>query len=107
MVQEIELFQFEQLLKQQGNHAVMCYTPFCGTCKVALRMLEVVGHLHSSMSMHRLNVNLHPKWCEAWEIRSVPCLLIFQDGQLLTKEYAVRSVDYLHQLFNDITGKTH
>lgn len=72
-------------------------TPFCGTCQLAKRMLTVVNELLSSLNIYEINLNYFPKEAKEWAIESVPCLLIFEDGQLIEKIYAFQSVSYLHE----------
>jgi thiol-disulfide isomerase/thioredoxin len=74
------------------------YTPMCGTCQVAKRMLLVVDELLPSIGIHSVNLNYFPEEAKELGIESVPCLLIYKDGQEMEKVYAFQSVGYLHQL---------
>ncbi|MFD2673059.1 thioredoxin family protein [Marinicrinis sediminis] len=108
MINDLTLPQFQKRWETgEGSYAVLVYTPFCGTCKLALRMLDIVSELHPNLDLYRMNVNHAPQWCEEWEIRSVPSLLIFQSGSLVRKEYALRSVEQLHTWFREIQPDKH
>lgn len=40
---------------------------------------------------------------ESYEIESVPCLLLFKEGQLRKKIYAFQSVPYLYGVLKEIS----
>ncbi|CAM2783735.1 thioredoxin domain-containing protein [Paenibacillus sediminis] len=92
---EKELFE----LIEKGNDpaAVFLYTPFCGTCKMTERMLEVVEQLISEEIIYRVNVNMTPNLVMRYKISSVPCIMLFDqnrdhDPKLL---YQMNSVQHL------------
>ncbi|WP_138495092.1 thioredoxin family protein [Paenibacillus pinistramenti] len=89
----------QQLLSRlepgQGREVVLFSTPMCGTCRVGERMLEVAGATGRCVRLSKLNINFAPMLRERWRIESVPAVVILQGGELLHKEYAMRSVDHL------------
>ncbi|MFY4775572.1 thioredoxin family protein [Metabacillus sp. RGM 3146] len=74
------------------------YTPFCGTCQLAKRMLTIVEETLPDLELYSSNLNYLPEQAAAWEIESVPCLLIFQNGKPTDKVYGFQSVEYLYNL---------
>ncbi|WP_020620032.1 thioredoxin family protein [Paenibacillus daejeonensis] len=81
-----------------GRDAIMFYSPFCGTCKVALRMLEIVDAAGVPTPLYKININYAGKLREAWQITSVPCLVLVENGEPVHMTYAMRSVDHLFAL---------
>jgi thiol-disulfide isomerase/thioredoxin len=73
------------------------YTPLCGTCKVAFRMLEVVEHMLPDLPLFACNLNLMPEIAREWKIESVPCLVVLKRGVVREKRYAMRSVESLYE----------
>jgi thioredoxin 1 len=89
----------KQLNVQEKELMVLyLYTPMCGTCQVAKRMLSVVDELIPSLSMHSVNLNYFPEEAKELGIESVPCLLVYEDGQEKERVYAFQSVGYLYEL---------
>jgi thioredoxin-like negative regulator of GroEL len=84
------------LLSDSGKAAVYFFTPLCGTCKIGERMLEIAELTGISVPLYKLNINYSPRLREQWQISSVPCLAIVEDGELIQKEYAMQSVDYVY-----------
>ena len=75
--------------------AIFVYTPICGTCKVAMKMIHVLRELRQDIPIEEYNLNIHKNLAEKFHIESVPCLLIFEGNQLREKIYAFNSVPYL------------
>lgn len=78
------------------------YTPLCGTCQLAGKMLSVVTELLPHIEMGKADLNYLPYFAELWEIESVPCLIVFKDGQLVEKIYAFHSVPYLAEKIKNL-----
>lgn len=99
-IQENEWLQLNRI--GEGNDAILFSTPFCGTCKVAEKMLEVVEAAQVPTTIYKMNMNFSPKLREAWKITSVPCLVLLKDGKPIRFEYAMRSVDYLYHIMRNM-----
>lgn len=79
-----------------GKTAVFLFTPLCGTCKIGERMLEIAQLTGISVPLYKLNINYAPRLREQWQITSVPCLIILENGIPIQKEYAMKSVDHIY-----------
>lgn len=84
-------------LKELDKIALFLFTPICGTCKVAERMLIVIENLVKEYPIRKLNLNYFPDLAKQWEIQSVPCLLVFEKGEIVKRIFAFQSVDYLYK----------
>lgn len=102
-VQEIKVEQFRQMLEQKHTFALFLYTPMCGTCKLAKRMLTVTLEALPNRSAFEMNINTAPNFAQEWEISSVPALLIFRDGVLIERQYAMQSVGFLYERLKDLS----
>jgi thioredoxin 1 len=78
--------------------AVYLYTPMCGTCQVAGKMMEVVKKLPQSFHFDKVNLNYLPQFAEEQSIESVPCLLLYQHAKERERIYAFHSVPYLYEM---------
>ncbi|MBS2970438.1 thioredoxin family protein [Metabacillus sp. KIGAM252] len=85
-------------MMNKGRFTLYLYTPFCGTCQLAKRMLTVVDEALPETDIYMANLNYLPGYAEKWEVESVPCLLVFENGHLKTKQYAFQSVEFLYTL---------
>ena len=73
---------------------VYFYTPLCGTCQVASRMLQIVTQM-VDVEIGKMNLNFHPEIAKNLSISSVPCLILIQNGVVTETIYAFHSVPYL------------
>lgn len=87
--------QWEMALKESSVAAFYLYTPMCGTCAVASKMMEVITVMRPGIPIGKADLNYVENIAIDYEIESVPCLLIQKDGVLTHKIYAFQSVPYL------------
>ncbi|MTD31774.1 thioredoxin family protein [Planomicrobium sp. YIM 101495] len=90
--------EWQTQIKEQRMAMYYLYTPMCGTCQVASRMMDVVTKLVPDLPVGKANLNFVIEAAEAYEIESVPCLLIVKNGELEKKIYAFQSVPYLYSM---------
>lgn len=91
----------EESISAKETFCLYLYTPICGTCQVATKMLTVVQEIKPELKMVKTNMNYTRTLAERFEIESVPCLLFFKSGCLQKKIYAFQSVPYVLQLMKD------
>ncbi|MBW4080433.1 thioredoxin domain-containing protein [Paenibacillus sp. S150] len=77
-MKEMDQRELLEVLEREGEPlAVFLYTPLCGTCKAARRMLEVAEHLlPEKLLLAAGNVNMLPVLVNSYQISSVPALLV-------------------------------
>ena len=95
-MKEIEEHEFKEI--EDDLFLLYLYTPFCGTCQLAKKMLAVVDTMQPDVPFYENNLNYSPGFAKAFEIESVPCFLLFKEGELVQKGYAFHSVPYLHEM---------
>ncbi len=81
-------------LDENESGLLYFYTPLCGTCQVASRMLLIVEEL-VNCKMGKMNLNFYPDVAKNFAIESVPCLVIVQQGSVKETLYAFHSVPFL------------
>nr|WP_106780669.1 thioredoxin family protein [Lysinibacillus timonensis] len=89
--------QWETTVKEHDLTAFYLYTPMCGTCAVASKMLEVVENIITDVPIGKANINFIEELAFDYKIESVPCLLISHNGQVDEKIYAFQSVQHIYE----------
>ncbi|BDH62759.1 thiol reductase thioredoxin [Lysinibacillus sp. PLM2] len=89
--------QWEQATKNHNKVAFYLYTPMCGTCAVASKMLEVVENVVTDVPIGKANINFLEEIANEYRIESVPCLLISENGEITEKIYAFQSVQNVYE----------
>jgi len=77
------------------DFVLFLYTPLCGTCKKAERMLEVLQVMRPHLPVYKVNINLLPELAQSWKVTSIPCVAVISRGKVIDRLYAMRSVDHL------------
>ncbi|WP_134683925.1 thioredoxin family protein [Brevibacillus migulae] len=96
-MQELNENEIRNLQQQKATVALFLYTPLCGTCKVAERMLHISEQLLPDLRLIKLNVNRAPAFAQEHQITSVPCVLRMEKGVFTDRLYALRSIEHLLQ----------
>ena len=99
--------EFLMRLKRKERGVYFLYTPFCGTCQLAERMLHIVKELLPNLPFGKMNLNLAPDLAQQFKIESVPCLLIYDGGNITEKIYAFHSVSHLYERLKKYNASSH
>lgn len=102
-MQEWNKDDINENLKGEGDFILYLYTPLCGTCQVAGKMIEVVAELFPNQKWGKCDLNYIPNLALEWEVESVPCLLIFRKSEIIEKLYAFHSVPFLYETIKQKT----
>ena len=63
---------------------VAFYAPWCGPCKMIAPILEQLdSELEGSVNIVKVDTEANPELPKAYNIRSIPTLLIFNKGEVL------------------------
>lgn len=100
-IQEWNQEEVKDFFDHRSTGLVYFYTPLCGTCQVASKMLRVVAEL-INFKIGKMNLNFFPEIAKTFAVESVPCLLFVKDGQVLETIYAFHSVPYLLEKVNQL-----
>ncbi|WP_227397173.1 thioredoxin family protein [Jeotgalibacillus aurantiacus] len=106
MIKEWNIDQLNTHIQTGESTAMYLYTPMCGTCKLAGKMLEVTAAAVKEPVIGKADLNYVESLAEKYEIESVPCLLLFKDGRLQEKIYKFESVPTLFEAFQRLTLQT-
>lgn len=89
--------EWEGYVKNNAITAFYLYTPMCGTCMVASKMMEVMEQLLPDIPMGKADINYLEDLAYHYKIESVPCLLISRNGKVDEKVYAFKSIPNLYE----------
>lgn len=95
VLQEWSRADIDELFNDEKSGLLYLYTPICGTCQVAGKMLTVIETLLPDRPIGKADLNYIPEIAEQVGVESVPCLIMIKDGKIQDKIYAFHSVPYL------------
>lgn len=102
-MEELNMTEVEGRCTEMKTFALFVYSPMCGTCKLAERMLEVTHEALPAVTIYKTNLNTAAKMAERWQITSVPALLMFNKGEHTETHYAMQSVGHLFEVLQPLT----
>lgn len=95
---------FSEMIK--GNIPVLVdfSAEWCGPCKMMKPILkELSGRIGNQAIILKVDVDKNPSVSQAYQIRSVPTLILFQNGRILWRQSGVVNATQLESVINQFS----
>jgi thioredoxin 1 len=74
---------FEEKVEKSGILLIDWWASWCGPCKAFAPIYERMAEKHPEALFAKIDVDAEPELAEAFEIRSIPTLMLLRDSVLL------------------------
>jgi thioredoxin 1 len=92
---------FKEIINQPIPVLVDFYAEWCGPCQLMSPILkEVKDQLKDIVSIIKINVDKNPALSGKYQVRGVPTLIIFKDGQLVWRQSGIVKKEELINIIN-------
>lgn len=83
---EITAQNFHEVFTREGIVFVDWWAPWCGPCRVFAPVFEAAAARHRDITFGKVNTDTQSALAGAFNIRSIPTLMVFRDGILLYEQ---------------------
>ena len=93
---------FEEIINQDKPVLIDFFATWCGPCKMQAPILEEVKQkLGDKVTIIKIDVDQNQSVANQYQIRSVPTLIIFKNGQIRWRQAGVFQTNELERLLKE------
>ncbi len=77
----------DEVLKSETPVLVDFWAEWCGPCRMIGPALEEISdELDGKLKVVKVNIDDEPEWASKFNVRSIPTLLVFKDGEKVAEK---------------------
>ncbi len=100
----IGMKEFQQTVEKGGIVLVDWWAPWCGPCRSFAPTFEALAEANPDVTFAKVNTDEEQELAGAFQIRSIPTLMIFRDKVLLYSQPGALPRSALEELLGKVRG---
>ena len=106
MAKKITDSNFNKIVESENLIMLDFWAEWCGPCKAIGPIIEELSEeLEDIMTVGKVNVDENPELSEMFEIRTIPTILILEDGEVIGQHVGSASKDELIEFIGSVIGE--
>ncbi len=101
---EITKDNFKETVSKEGIVILDWWAAWCGPCRAFAPTFEAASGKHPDIVFGKIDTDAQPELSGAFEIRSIPTLMVFRDGILLFEQAGALPAAALEDLLKQVRG---
>lgn len=94
--------EFTQIINENKPTVVDFFATWCGPCKMQAPILEdVKGRVGDKANIIKVDIDKNPELANQYNVRSVPTIIMFKNGEAVWRAVGVQSAEVLVQKVKD------
>jgi thioredoxin 1 len=99
---EITKENFKETVAKDGIVILDWWAAWCGPCRAFAPTFEAASGKHPDVVFGKIDTDAQPELSGAFEIRSIPTLMVFRDGILLFEQPGALPASALEELLKQV-----
>jgi thioredoxin 1 len=95
---------FWEIVQKTARVLIDCYADWCGPCKMLEPIFEQLAVVHQTILFGRINVDNAPNISSQFQIKGIPLMLFFKNGQLVNKLLGAQSSETIEAQIKRFLG---
>ena len=74
------------------------WAPWCGPCRMVCPLVDEIAEERDDIKVGKINVGEEPELAAQFQIMSIPTLMVFKDGEVVSKTMGARPKAQINEL---------
>ncbi len=80
----------EEVLNSRQKVLVDFWASWCGPCRMVSPIVDEIARERSDIKVVKINVDEQPELAAAYQVMSIPTLMVFKDGKVINRSMGAR-----------------
>lgn len=95
---DVNMEVFEQIIDQHPIVILDFWAEWCGPCKVFGPIFEKLAETYPDIYFGKVNTEIATDLSEAFQIRSIPTIMAFKNGELVFEQAGILPAEHFEKL---------